>query len=335
MLYIVGMCIALPITLVPIHFLYKLRIINRMQKERISLSLGKFCARWMLRLIPFCHVDCITDDSTSKTKQSSSSPVPSIWVCNHTSMLDVFLLLAKDRQLRQYSYQRPIKIVYWKTLEKNIISKLLFTMSGFIPVSMVANAPGEDNQYDRKSFKQLLQQCKAAFADGYDVGILPEGQLNPAPELGLLPVFSGAYTLAKMSQRPIKMLALYNIHNLWHPVQGMIGTKRQVKIRCYENPTVGERYFTSAAEFIATFETVVGTFGRTGTDVTNIQDWLSGTAYQQQQQLEQQQQQIEEQQQQAQIEQIEKQQPEETVATSSIPKNNVNVGKSTDDNSDQ
>ena len=61
---------------------------------------------------------------------------------------------------------------------------------------MTANKAGEDNEYDLKSFKALLKQAKQAFEEGFDVGILPEGQLNPHPERGLLPCFPGAYTLA-------------------------------------------------------------------------------------------------------------------------------------------
>ena len=79
---------------------------------------------------------------------------------------------------------------------------------------MSANKAGEANDYDLKSFKLLLKQAKQAFEDGFDIGILPEGQLNPSPEKGLLPCFSGAFTLAKMSKRPIQMMALDGTHRL-------------------------------------------------------------------------------------------------------------------------
>ena len=146
-------------------------------------------------------------------------------------------------------------------------------MCGFIPIQMEANEPGEDNKYDPKSFKIFLRAAKKAFTDGFDIGILPEGQLNPTPEAGLLPVFSGAFTLAKMSRRPIKMIAINGAHNIWHATDGIIAKERAVSLRAYP----GGRKFESADDFSETFENVVGHFGATGKDVDNLDKWLDGT----------------------------------------------------------
>lgn len=99
--------------------------------------------------------------------ESESEPEPAIWVCNHTSMLDIFFLLAKDKKLRGEN-KRPIKIIYWKDLEKNPVTKLLFTMSGFIPVEMEDNGNGNANTYKKSSFKALLKNIKKAFEDGFE-----------------------------------------------------------------------------------------------------------------------------------------------------------------------
>ena len=85
---------------------------------------------------------------------------------------------------------------------------------------MADNGHGKANDYDRGSFKTILKDTKRAFEEGFDIGIVPDGQLNPTPEQGLLPVFSGAFPLAKMSRRPIHIMAHYGIHNLW-PTQRM------------------------------------------------------------------------------------------------------------------
>ena len=149
------------------------------------------------------------------------------------------------------------------------------------PSQMAANKPGEDNDYDKGSFKLLLKDVKKAFEDDFDVALLPEGQLNPSPELGLQPVFGGAYTLAKMSRRPIHMMALHGIHKLWHPDSeiGMTVTGRRVKIRTYPHG----RNFQSADEFKETFEKVVGQFGATGKDLPEkeLEAWLTGEAWKQ------------------------------------------------------
>lgn len=145
---------------------------------------------------------------------------------------------------------------------------------------MKANAAGEDNDYDIKSFKNLLKLTKQAFEEGFDVGILPEGQLNPHPTESLLPCFPGAYTLAKMSRRPIQMIALHGTHQLWHAREdiGMTVTGRDITVRAY--PGGGRRY-ESSDEFLVTFQTVVGSFATTGTDleVVELQAWLDGSKW--------------------------------------------------------
>lgn len=165
----------------------------------------------------------------------------------------------------------------WKGLESNPITKLLFTQCGFIPVSMEANASGEDNNYDMKSFKTLLKMSKQAFKEGFDIGLLPEGQLNPHPEEGLLPCFSGAFTLAKMSRRPVRMFSIHGTHRLWHAREdiGMTVTGRDVSLRVY--PGEGRKY-GSSEEFLATFEAVVGKFATTGKDLDDdeLNAWLDG-----------------------------------------------------------
>lgn len=178
-------------------------------------------------------------------------------------MLDVFILLIADLQLRGRR-RRPIKVIYWQQLEKNPVTKLMFQTAGFIPVDMAANAPGQDNEYDVKGFKKLLKDTKQAVADGFDIGILPEGQLNPTPERGLLPLFTGAYTLAKLSKRPIGMLGLYGVDRLWGAVRGMTVLDRRVQVGVLSPP----RRYGSADDFTTTFTNVVGTFGRDGGTTT-------------------------------------------------------------------
>ena len=112
--------------------------------------------------------------------------------------------------------RRPIKVIYWKGLDANPICRILFEMAGFIPVDMEDNGNGNPNQYHLKSFKHMIKSIKLALSDGFDLLLLPEGQLNPTPEQGLQPIFPGAFTLAKSSHRPIQMVGLHGCHNLWH-----------------------------------------------------------------------------------------------------------------------
>lgn len=269
--YIASMCVALPVTLFPVYILYKLKIINRIQKEILSLKVGQFCSRWLMRLFPFARKKVIVE-----REALLADPQPSIWVCNHISMLDLFFMLALDKQMRGKN-RRPIKILYWKGLEANPITNLLCQMCGFIPVDMSDNGNGNANEYDPSSFKQMLRATKNAINDGFDIGILPEGQPNPIPEKGLQPVFSGAFTLAKMSRRPIQMMALYGLHRMWHPDDsiGMVCAARDMAVRVYP----GERLYKDSEEFSSTFSAVVGHFGAHGRDLdaNELKLWLDGT----------------------------------------------------------
>jgi len=265
--FIASMCIALPVTLFPVGALYKASIISKNTKERCSLHIGQFCSRWLMRIIPFANIRVVRDDE-------EEDPVPTIWVCNHTSMLDIFLLLAVDKRLRG-GKKRPIKIIYWKGLENNPVTKLLFQMCGFISVEMEDNGNGNNNSYNPSSFRSLLKDTKEAFNDGFDIGILPEGQPNTTPEKGLQPVFPGAYTLAKISKRPIRMLGIHGLNQLWHADEsiGIKVTGRNVSVRSYP---IGKK-FENSKQFVQAFTNIVGYFGANGKDLPNWKECMDGT----------------------------------------------------------
>lgn len=142
---------------------------------------------------------------------------------------------------------------------------------------MAANGNGVANEYDPKSFKQMLKSTKSAISEGFDIGLLPEGQPNPTPEKGLQPIFTGAYTLAKMSRRPLQMMSLYGLHNMWSPTGSMPCTSRDMAVRVYPKG----RLFDGSEEFATTFEAVVGYFGAHGKDLPDkeLEMWLDGTMW--------------------------------------------------------
>lgn len=267
-LYIVAMCFALPLTLLPQQLLYRLKLIKETQLHKWAVPTAAFCSRWLMKLIPFCKLD---------VRHYGSVPTmidePRIWVCNHTSMLDVFLLLAAHSKL--HLNKRRMTIMYWKQLESNFVTRIFFQQAGFIPVGMVANGHGTPNEYDKQSFKAMLVACKSALSTGCDLGILPEGQLNPTPENGLLEIFTGAFSMARKTT-PIQMFAMHGAHNMWHPTKGVIGETGTVSIMVY-HPA---RVYKDPRDFSLTFSTVVGKFGATGQNVEDLDDWLSGKAFQ-------------------------------------------------------
>lgn len=132
--YIVSMCVALPTTLFPVYLLHKVKVIDRVRKEKWSLKVAQLCSRSLMRVFPFASKRVLVNDDDEQVK----NPQPSIWVCNHVSMLDLFFVLALDKKMRGKK-RRPIKILYWKQLESNPVTGLMCKMCGFIPVDMADN----------------------------------------------------------------------------------------------------------------------------------------------------------------------------------------------------
>ena len=107
MTYIASMCVALPISLLPLSLLRQTNLVSKTQSEHLALQTGEFCARFLLRLMPFVHLTVIP----SHPQAPETNPQPSIWVANHVSQIDTFLLLAADAELRG-PHKRPIKTIY-------------------------------------------------------------------------------------------------------------------------------------------------------------------------------------------------------------------------------
>ncbi|KAL7505561.1 hypothetical protein ACHAXN_003014 [Cyclotella atomus] len=263
--YIAHMCVAIPVSLIPTLVKAKFQLAPKAEIEHEALRVGQACARNLLSLIPFMNLKVIP--------YVSDEPTPTIWVSNHVSMLDTFVFLAADETLRGKN-RRPIKVIYWKGLDANPICRILFSMAGFIPVDMEDNGNGNPNEYHPKSFKQMMKSTKQAITEGFDVLVLPEGQLNPRPEEGLQPIFPGAFALAKSSHRPIQMVALHGCHNMWHADEniGMKVVSRDVTIKAYPPLKNCETY----EDFREAFTEVVGSFGSSGYDIPDdeLRKWM-------------------------------------------------------------
>jgi 1-acyl-sn-glycerol-3-phosphate acyltransferase len=118
MAYIASMCVALPMVLFPVWLCNKSQLIDKRTGEQWALDVGQFCARWLLYIMPFVNMKVHSD-----AVDESNPPEPSIWVCNHTSMLDTFIFLASDLQLRG-SNKHPIKAIYVSSSSSALLSEI-------------------------------------------------------------------------------------------------------------------------------------------------------------------------------------------------------------------
>jgi hypothetical protein len=109
--YISHLCIALPMVLLPTFLknkvMTKLGLQTKSASEHEALQVSQKCASTLLKLIPFMNLQV----SSPHIQDDDEDPVPTIWVSNHVSMLDTFIFLSSDEQLRGKN-RRPIKTIY-------------------------------------------------------------------------------------------------------------------------------------------------------------------------------------------------------------------------------
>ena len=84
----------------------KLGLKTKAESEDEALKVSQKCANTLLKLIPFMKLEVV-----SSSAQHDENPVPTIWVSNHLSMLDTFVFLSSDEELRGKN-RRPIKTIY-------------------------------------------------------------------------------------------------------------------------------------------------------------------------------------------------------------------------------
>ena len=95
--YIASLCIALPVTLLPVWVLSKTSLVDKAQAEVLSHDVGQTCARWLLKIMPFCQISVLKNRNNDK-KAGEEEEEPSIWVCNHSKY-------AQIKSLQMFVYQ--------------------------------------------------------------------------------------------------------------------------------------------------------------------------------------------------------------------------------------
>lgn len=117
-------------------------------------------------------------------------------VCNHRHYIDPLVILA---QLKD----RSIGFVAKKEIERiPIVSKLLYMCGGVF-------LNRENNREAVKPMRKATQELSEGLCD---IGIFPEGTRNT--EETLLPLHSGAFSIAKRSGKPIVVATLTGTENI-------------------------------------------------------------------------------------------------------------------------
>ncbi|GMH73727.1 hypothetical protein TrVE_jg2092 [Triparma verrucosa] len=89
-----------------------------------------------------------------------------------------------------------------------------------------------DNVYDPSSFRSLLKTLKECPGQ-FNIGVLPEGQLNPTPENGMLKIHTGGKAIARILNAEIVAMGLKGTGKIWCPRRGIVGVGREVEVKVF------------------------------------------------------------------------------------------------------
>jgi 1-acyl-sn-glycerol-3-phosphate acyltransferase len=129
----------------------------------------------------------------------------SVIVCNHISYLDSILLISLFAQQRTIVKSRFFKIpVFRQVIE----------LSGYIP------STSEGDLSDL--IIRRIEEMDRFFADGGNLFIFPEGTRTRDGVIG--PLNKGAFKIARLSRRPIKVLFVHNTDKLFQPGSFLFNT---------------------------------------------------------------------------------------------------------------
>jgi len=104
-------------------------------------------------------------------------------------------------------------VAYHKVFELPIAGYVLKSI-GALGIKMANTKVTETNKYDKESVRVLMEKCKQLINDGYTLFMFPEGKRNIDPS-HVNEIRGGAYNLSADTGRPIQILVLKGVHNIW------------------------------------------------------------------------------------------------------------------------
>jgi len=129
----------------------------------------------------------------------------SVIVCNHISYLDSILMISLFEQHRTIVKSRFFKVP---------IFRQVIELSGYIP------STSEGNLSDL--IIRRVEEMDRFFEGGGNLFIFPEGTRSRSGTIGQLN--KGAFKIARLSQRPIKVLFVHNTDKLFQPGKFLFNT---------------------------------------------------------------------------------------------------------------
>lgn len=130
----------------------------------------------------------------------------SVIVCNHISYLDSILMISLFARHRTIVKTRFFKIPVFRQVME---------LSGYIP----STSEGDLSEL----IIRRIEEMDRFFEDGGNLFIFPEGTRSRGGAIG--PLNKGAFKIARLSRRPIKVLFVHNTDKLFRPGRFLFNTR--------------------------------------------------------------------------------------------------------------
>lgn len=127
------------------------------EKNRIQIRKAiKLYGKWVLKFAIFPYVKIIYRDLSTK------KPLPGIFICNHRSASDAYLLALLDAELVQIAKQWPFRLPLYGFFAKK----------------------GEYISIFDLTFEELQKRCSELFAKDVSIAVFPEGTRSGNKKVG-------------------------------------------------------------------------------------------------------------------------------------------------------
>uniref|UniRef100_A0A7S1TWL4 Phospholipid/glycerol acyltransferase domain-containing protein n=1 Tax=Phaeomonas parva TaxID=124430 RepID=A0A7S1TWL4_9STRA len=249
-LFMIGAAGGMPLVVAPFYILEKLRFISKVRRESWCL---KAVCHWVRLLSPLAFNIRLTG------RMPKDDDGLLVWSSNHVSNFDFFTILASASKMCRERSKWP-RVIYWQGLESNPLFKLFGRSCGMVPVAMENTGSGNQNVYDASSFRKMYTAGIGALNEGWDLAILPEGQLNPRPEEGLQQIYPGPHSFSKRAGAKLQLVGIWGTEHIWKAgTASPAPTARDVHLHLWE-PIAYE----SPDAFVDGFTRRIEPFGLTG-----------------------------------------------------------------------
>lgn len=184
----------------------------------------------LFNLIPWIKIKI---DGIKNLKNIDLKKKNYIFICNHVSFLDNFILTQILGYIKNYHYSEFIGAGF---INKWWIVGKVFKGLGMLSIEFIDNDPNLKNQYSKESVSKLTTNCIQKLNDNHSLWLFPEGRLNDNPKI-LNEIRGGAFKFQQKTGVPIIILGMKNVNKIWER-NGYPTGLGEIKVKIFDKPRI-------------------------------------------------------------------------------------------------